>query len=422
MGQLRPREGHGAADSGRPRRLGDPAARADRAYQIAAAHFYAGEWDAAVRASAPSPPTARRRGGRTASSLAGRALLRKGMIGGADGALDQAALGEAVAAFERVAADGGVAAEGVGVGPEAVRRSAPASRGDARRRPRAAPHAVGRRDPRGGIRRVPLPVLRDEPDAEKGAIRARRGSAHRLDRHAARRVARRARARDRALARRGQVAWLVAAMLRVPPGHADEAALVAAASAVPRRRRPGQRWRSIAPGSCPRQPAGCGARAGGRDGAGVVRVAGRARATSCARWICDWRRAPTPSSPPRRWRPSGSRPTTTRTSRRSAPPSGSASSTDALDLLNERLPLSRLIDASRGRRGRCRCGGTRSRRRSRAPCCSRMPPRSPASTPTCALLAVARARSRCAGRGGIARGAAVPADALPATPPGCGRS
>ena len=83
-----------------------PLAKADRAYQIAAACFYGGDWDQAVtrfRAIAADRTSPWRPYG---DYLAARALLRKGMIGGTDGGFDATALAEAVAAFDTVAADG----------------------------------------------------------------------------------------------------------------------------------------------------------------------------------------------------------------------------------------------------------------------------------------------------------------------------
>ena len=87
-----------------------PQARADRAYQIATASFYAGQWDAAVtrfRAIAADRTSPWQPWG---EYLAGRAFLRKGTIGGAGGALDQAALADAAAAFAQGRRGSGVAA------------------------------------------------------------------------------------------------------------------------------------------------------------------------------------------------------------------------------------------------------------------------------------------------------------------------
>ena len=72
-------------------------ARADRAYQIATASFYAGQWDAAVtrfRAIAADRTSPWQPWG---EYLAGRSLLRKGTLGDKGGALDQAALAAAAA-------------------------------------------------------------------------------------------------------------------------------------------------------------------------------------------------------------------------------------------------------------------------------------------------------------------------------------
>jgi hypothetical protein len=221
-----------------------PEARADRAYQIAAASFYAGEWDAAVtrfRAIAADRTSSWQPWG---EYLAGRALLRKGMIGGAAGSIDQAALVDAAAAFTRVAADPASPLRGSASGlvrfidlrrrPDALRpevvatllaADAGASFADdldeyrylfLRSEPAPAAPLVGGRGAGGRGAADPLTdwidTLRSEsPDALDHAI-----ARWKSEKDASRRTP-----------------WLVAAMLRLTPGHADEAALVAAARAVP---------------------------------------------------------------------------------------------------------------------------------------------------------------------------------------------
>ena len=323
-----------------------PLARADRAYQIAAAHFYAGQWDAAVqrfRAIAGDRTSPWRAYG---EYLAGRAFLRKGMLGGADGALDQAALGEAVAAFERVAADGASPLKASAVGLKRfadLRRRPDVMRADVLARLLApSPGASFEED----LAEYRYLFLRDLPDDETGAIRAdvdaltdwidtlRSASPDALG-HAI------ARWRER-----GQVTWLVAALLRVPPGHADEAALVAEARAVPAS---SPAWPTLA-----FQRARLLVRGNQLDAA-------RTLAGEMARASAGW-----PISATNQLRALDLRLATTADAFFAAAaqaPVGFASednediatlgtserlglSADALDMLNERAPLTRLIDAA----------------------------------------------------------------------------
>jgi hypothetical protein len=213
--------------------------RADRAYQIATAAFYAGQWDVAVarfRAIAADGASPWRPWG---EYLAGRALLRKGTLGGAGGSLDHAALGEAAAAFATVAADRASPLRESAAGlvrfidlrrrPDVLRAevvakllapAAGASFADdldeyrylfLRSEPAtAAPPATAR----AAVDPVTewIDTLRSEsPDALAHAIG--RWQAHRQT--------------------PAGTPWLVAAMLRLTPGHAEEVALVTAARAVP---------------------------------------------------------------------------------------------------------------------------------------------------------------------------------------------
>ena len=218
-----------------------PQARADRAYQIATATFYAGQWDAAVsrfRAIAADRTSPWQPWG---EYLAGRAFLRKGTIGGAGGALDQAALADAAAAFAKVAAD-----------PASPLRESAAGLVrfiDLRRRPDALRLEVAAKllAPDAGasfsddLDEYRYLFLRSEPAAD-APLESGRGAAPRdpltdwIDTLRSESPD----ALDHAIARwKAQTAasqrmpWLVAAMLRLTPGHADEAALVAAARAVP---------------------------------------------------------------------------------------------------------------------------------------------------------------------------------------------
>jgi hypothetical protein len=216
-----------------------PQARADRAYQIATASFYAGQWDAAVtrfRAIAADRTSPWRTWG---EYLAGRSLLRKGTLGDKAGALDQAALAAAAEAFGRVAAD-----------RESPLRESAAGLVrfiDLRRRPDALrPDVVGKLlAPGAGDSFVDdlddyrYLFLRTEP-AASAPVGAGRGAADPLTdwidtvRSESPDALGHAIARWKAAASPGaRTPWLVAAMLRVTPGHADEAALVAAARAVP---------------------------------------------------------------------------------------------------------------------------------------------------------------------------------------------
>jgi hypothetical protein len=212
-----------------------PQARADRAYQIATAAFYAGHWDAAVarfRAIAADRTSPWQPWG---EYLAARALLRKGTLGSGEGALDAAALDAAAAAFGRVAADGSSPLRQSAAGlvrfidlrrrpetlrPEVAAKLLAAEAGASftddldeyrylflRRGPgTSAPRAAA--DPLTDW----IDTLRSEsPDALAHAI-----------------------GRFTALPPGGaRMPWLVAAMIRVTPGHPGEAALVAAARAIP---------------------------------------------------------------------------------------------------------------------------------------------------------------------------------------------
>jgi hypothetical protein len=221
-----------------------PQARADRAYQIATASFYAGQWDAAVtrfRAVAADRSSPWQPWG---EYLAGRAFLRKGTIGGADGALDQAALAAAAAAFATVAAD-----------PASPLRDSAAGLVrfiELRRRPDALRPEVAAKllvPDAGGSFADDLDeyrylFLRSEPAADAPLVSGRgaggRGAEDPLTDWIDTLRSESPDALDHSIARwkaqtdaSRRTPWLVAAMLRLAPGHADEAALVAAARAVP---------------------------------------------------------------------------------------------------------------------------------------------------------------------------------------------
>jgi hypothetical protein len=211
-----------------------PQARAERAYQIATASFYAGQWDAAVtrfRAIAADRTSPWQPWG---EYLAGRAFLRKGTIGGADGALADAA-----AAFAKVAAD-----------PASPLRESAAGLVryiDLRQRPDALRPEVAAKllasdagasfsDDLDEYRYL---FLRSEP-AANAPLAGGRGAADPLTDWIDTLRSEAPDALDHAIARwkaqtdaSRRTPWLVAAMLRLKPGHADEAALVAAARAVP---------------------------------------------------------------------------------------------------------------------------------------------------------------------------------------------
>ena len=208
-----------------------PLAKADRAYQIAAAAFYAGDWAEAVqgfRAIAADRSSPWRPYG---EYLAARALLRKGMIGGADGAIDAAALGDAVAAFDTVAADGSSPLKASAAGLKRfaeLRRRPDAMRAEVLARLTTPSPAVGFDDTIAEYRYL---FLRDVPDPTNAGrtadpltdwIDTLRSTAPGALPHAV------ARWREKQ-----ELPWLVAAMLMLTPTHADEAALVAAAKAVP---------------------------------------------------------------------------------------------------------------------------------------------------------------------------------------------
>jgi hypothetical protein len=208
-------------------------ARADRTYQIAAAHFYAGHFDEAAtrfRAIAADRTSPWQPFG---EYLAARALLRKGTVG-STGDASKAALIEAAAAFGRIAQDPALTAR---------RESAAGLKRfiELRLRPDALrPEIVGRLT--GGssgatleedlaeyrhLYLLDLPAddaatpTRANPDPLTDWIDTLRAGSPDALGHAV------ARWRES-----GSAAWLVAAMMRVTPGHADEAALVAAASSV----------------------------------------------------------------------------------------------------------------------------------------------------------------------------------------------
>ncbi len=216
-----------------------PQARADRAYQIATASFYAGQWDAAVtrfRAIAADRTSPWQPWG---EYLAGRALLRKGTLGVRGGAVDDAALVAAAAAFTTVAADR----------TSPLRESAAGLVRliDMRRRPDALRPAVAAKliardggasyfDDLDDYRYL---FLRSEP-AATAPLATGRGAADPLTDWIDTLRSESPDALDHAIARwkavddaQEKMPWLVAAMLRLPPGHAEEAALVTAARAVP---------------------------------------------------------------------------------------------------------------------------------------------------------------------------------------------
>jgi hypothetical protein len=164
--------------------------------------------------------------------LAARAFLRKGMLGGADGAIDQAALGEAIAAFEKVAADTASPLKASAAGLKRfaeLRRRPDAMRADVLARVLTPSSAAGFDEALAEyrylfVRDVPDPTqpIRNAADPLTDWIDTLRSTSPDALAHAI------ARWREKS-----QVTWLVAAMLQVPPKHADEAALVAAARAVP---------------------------------------------------------------------------------------------------------------------------------------------------------------------------------------------
>ena len=216
-----------------------PQARADRAYQIATASFYAGQWDAAVtrfRAIAADRTSPWQPWG---EYLAGRAFLRKGTIGGAGGASIRRP-GRRCGRVRAGRRGSGVAAAHVGGRPRAVHRPAAAPRRAARSRwPRSCSRpmparrsttistntatcscATSRpRTPRCASGRGAADPLTDWIDTLRSDSPDALG--HAIARWKAQKM------------RRERMPWLVAAMLRLTPGHADEAALVAAARAVP---------------------------------------------------------------------------------------------------------------------------------------------------------------------------------------------
>ena len=233
MGQLRPRSELRSAFPAELDAAATPQARADRAYQVAAASFYAGQWDAAVtrfRAIAADRTSPWQPWGEV---LAGRAFLRKATIGGGDGALST---------------------------PRPPSRRSPrircrrcASRRLARpahrvaARPDALRPEVAREAARGRCRRVvyrrPRRVSLSVPAQRAGrgrAARQRTRTADALTDWIDTLRSESPGALDHAITRwkaetdpSRRTPWLVAAMLRLTPGHADEVTLVAAARAVP---------------------------------------------------------------------------------------------------------------------------------------------------------------------------------------------
>jgi hypothetical protein len=326
-------------------------ARADRAYQIATASFYAGHWDAAVtrfRAIAADRASSWQPWG---EYLAGRTLLRKGTLGSGDGAVDGAALDAAAEAFGRVAADrtSPLRASAAGL----VRFI------DLRRRPDALrPEVVARLLAPGGgaafsddLDEYRYLFLRSEPAAAAPLATGRGASDPLTDwidtlrsesPHALAHAIGRFKAPPSATAR---LPWLVAAMIRVTPGHPDEAALVAAARAIP--------VASAAYPSLAFHRARLLIRAGKFDEA---RTLAAEMAAASAAWppsavnqlrAVQLRLATTFDAfvAAALQRPVGFADEANIDAATLALPAAPTLSVDALDLVNERLPLSRLIDA-----------------------------------------------------------------------------
>ncbi|MDA0204093.1 MAG: hypothetical protein O2795_01955 [Acidobacteria bacterium] len=88
------------ADSALP-----PLIQADRAYQIASAHFYAGHFDEAARRFDTIAADRQSPWSEWGTYLATRAYLRKGTLSSGDGAFDPASLGEAERRLRSVIAD-----------------------------------------------------------------------------------------------------------------------------------------------------------------------------------------------------------------------------------------------------------------------------------------------------------------------------
>ncbi len=329
-----------------------PQARADRAYQIATASFYAGQWDAAVtrfRAIAADRTSPWRPWG---EYLAGRALLRKGTLGSGDGALDQAALAAAADAFGTVAADSASPLRASAAG--LVRFI------DLRRRPDALrPDVVGKLLAPGAgdafaddLDDYRYLFLRGEP-ASGAPLANGRGAADPLTdwidtvRSESPDALGHAIARWKAAASPGaRTPWLVAAFLRLTPGHADEAALVAAARAVPST--------SAAYPSLAFHRARLLVRAGKLDDARALAVE---MDTAAAAWppsainqlrAVQLRLARTFDEflAAAAQHPVGFGSEDNADVATLGTPTVLALSTDALDIVNERLPLSRLIEAS----------------------------------------------------------------------------
>jgi hypothetical protein len=216
-----------------------PQARADRAYQIATASFYAGQWDSAVtrfRAIAADRTSPWQPWG---EYLAGRALLRKGTLGDTKGVLDDAALAAAAAAFATVAADQASPLRASAAGLVRfidLRRRPDALRAEVSARLLARDAGASYLDDLDDYRYL---FLRSEPSAS-AALATGRGAADPLTDWIDTLRSESPDALGHAIARwkaatsaSAKTPWLVAAMLRVTPGHADEAALVTAARAVP---------------------------------------------------------------------------------------------------------------------------------------------------------------------------------------------
>jgi hypothetical protein len=209
-------------------------ARADRAYQIATAHFYGGQWAEALarfRAIAADGSSPWQPWG---EYLAGRTLLRQGTLSH-DTGVDRAALQAAIEAFRRVAADerSPLRESAAGLARFATLRAAPAT---------LRPDVIARLTaPRDGttlledLAEYRYLFLRDQPADDAPRAAARPGADPMTDWiDTLRSASPDALAHAVARWRDGQrLPWLVAALMRLTPGHADEAALVAAARNVP---------------------------------------------------------------------------------------------------------------------------------------------------------------------------------------------
>ena len=366
-----------------------PQARADRAYQIATASFYAGQWDAAVtrfRAIAADRTSPWQPWG---EYLAGRAFLRKGTIGGTGGAHDQTALADAAAAFAKVAADPASPLRESAAG--LVRYIALRQRPDALR-PEVAAKLLA---PDAGasftddLDEYRYLFLRSEPAAD-APLAGSRGAADPLTDWVDTLRSESPDALGHAIARwkaqtdaSRRTPWLVAAMLRLTPGHADEAALVAAARAVPAT---SPAYPSVAfhrarllihDGKLDeaRALAAVMAKASAAwppSAVNLLRAVQLRLATSFDGFLAAAIHQPVGFASDDDESPDGRL------------PAGRALSNDALDIVNERLPLSRLIDAAANAAWPAYCARTPVWRRSRARCCSMTGMRWNVSTRTCA--------------------------------------